>query len=322
MKLIAFALAASGCLLTGQVTGVSHASPRLGFVPGATPGILQPILGLPGAARLGDPIALPNAVVQLQLAPGHAYAVAMQPSDGATVLLRMRGRLPMAPITGALAHPDLVSFSPSGRALVLYSQSSNRLQVFTGLPDTPGLARDIATVSMAGGVSKAAISDDAQILLIADETGTVYRISQAAAVPLYHTAQVAWLAFVPGAHDAIVSDPTSNSVVILDAATGRADMLPSPANRCQPDEVAATADSRTVLVACPAQHLVWSVNRDTGMMNVIKIPVSPLQINRVAARDTFLLSPPDQHGSYWIVSIHPDALALSFVGAHVPGAGE
>ncbi|MBV8904518.1 MAG: hypothetical protein JOZ22_12870 [Acidobacteriia bacterium] len=322
MKLFALALAASASLLTAQVSGVSHASPRLGFVPGATPSELQPILGLPGATRLGDPISLPFPA-KLYLAPGHQYALAEQ-ADGVIGLIALRANQ-MEPaliaLPGALQNPELIAFSPSGHAAILYSQSSNRLQVWNGLPTAPQLVQNISTVSLSD-VHQAAVSDDAQIVLVGDESGNVDRVSDTPAVPLYHAAHIASLGFGPGTHNAIIVDSGSNSVAIVDSATGRFEALPSPPNRCEPDEAAATADGRTVLVACPAQRLVWSVNRDSGAINVTKIPVSPLQMDRLAARDTFLFSPPDEHGSYWMVSIHPDGLSLSFVGAHVSGAGQ
>jgi DNA-binding beta-propeller fold protein YncE len=324
MKLIALALAASGCLLMAQVTGVSHARPTLGFVPGSTTGALQPVLGVPGASRLGDQVSLPGAT-RLYLAPKHRYVLA-QRADGGLALVILRGASTTAPIprplTDALQSPELVAFSPIGHAAVLYSQASNRLQVWTGLPDAPRVAQSISTLSIAGDVHRAAISDDSQIVLTADESGTVYRMSQAGNVPLYHATQVAALAFLPGTHEAIVSDSASNSVVVLDSASGRTESLTGPSNRCEPDEVAATEDGRTVLVACPAQRLLWSVNRESGTTSVSRIPVSPLEMDRVAARDTFLFSPPDEHGSYWMVRVEGDGLNVSFVGAYVPGAGQ
>lgn len=299
-------------------TPAANSGPTLGFVPGAAPWQLQPILGIPGAARLGAPVSLPTTITQLAVAPGQSYAIAAQgPNDPASLaLLRVNGALQAAPLLtplpGALAHPDLIAFSPTGQSLALYSQAANQVQVFTGLPTSPRIAAQISNVD---GAAKLAVSDDAQLVLAADMTGTVELLSRAgAAAPVYHASQVAVLAFLPRAHDAIVCDPAAATAVLLQAGTNLK-TLPPPGAECRPQAAAATADGNTILLACPAQHMIWSVNRAIGTAEAYKTTNSPAAFDSLAARDAFLLSPADGSGTWWMIAWQAGTPAMSFIGA-------
>lgn len=325
MKSLAIVFAASAGLVLGQMPGTNFSGPVLGFVPGPTASELLPIRGIPGAARLGDPVLLPKTVTQTYLASGHAYALAAQGDADpiAVVVLRGAGGLAANPvataISGAMAHPDLVAFSPNGGAAALYSEQANRVQVFAGLPNSPRLAEQISNLSMAGDAHALAVSDDAQALLIADETGTVYAVpSNGTPVAVYHASQVSALAFVSQSHDAIVCDPVLGSAAILQAASTVRTLQPPTNNGCQPRVAASTADGRTILIACPAQHLIWSVDRASGETSTYSVSTGATALERLGATDSFLLSPQDGNGAYWLFTWHADGPAISFVGA---GAG-
>ena len=297
-----------------QVTGVSHTRPTLGFVPGPAASQLQRIVGIPGAARMGDPIALPSGVTQVFLAPGGAYVLAAQ---GAALLAR-RGDSSL-PLRGALVTPDIISFSPSGRSVLLYSQSFGRVQVFTGLPSAPRLAQDLSNLAVPGAIRRIAVSDDAASVLVADASGMVYAVTPNTSTPLYQATEISALVFVSGSHDAILCDPAQGRIVLLQAGSSRDLLVPNQG--CQAEAAASTADGRTILVACAAQQLIWSIDRQSGLSSPVKIPIAPTALHRLAGRDVFLLSPSDR-GTYWIVASHPDGLDLSFVASYVPGAGQ
>src|SRR5581483_4223107 len=202
-SLSVIAVLAASLLWSGQLPGTSTSGPStqfggpsLGFIPGGTPSELRPILGIPGAARLGVLISLPSTVTQLYLAPGHSYALAAQgtASPVAITILRtpagVHSNPVLVPVPGAISRPELVAFSPTARSVAMYSQAANRLQVFTGLPNSPQLVADTTNVYLSDAPSKLAISDDAQGVLIADGSGTVYALSGSAPAPIYHSSQV------------------------------------------------------------------------------------------------------------------------------------
>jgi hypothetical protein len=326
MKRVAILFAATAMLVFGQVSGANFSGPVLGFVPGPTARELLPIRGIPGAARLGDPVSLPNTVTQTYLAPGHAYALAAQGEADpiALIVLRGAGALEatptLTPISGAMAHPDLVAFCPNGGAAALYSEQRNSIQVFTGLPNAPQLLKQFSNVLL-GAASALAVSDDARELLIADATGTVYAVaSNGAPVAVYHASQVSALAFVSQSHDAIVCDPVLGSAAILQA-TSTVRMLQPPSNNgCQPRAAASSADGKTILIPCPAQHFIWSVDRASGETNTYGVKTNATALDRLGATDSFLLSPQDGNGTYWLLTWHADGPVLSFIGAAHAGA--
>src|SRR5690242_19487647 len=53
----------------------------LGFLPGPGPLELSAILGVFGAARLGDPVAVPKTATRLYVSTGQHYALVEQSSD-------------------------------------------------------------------------------------------------------------------------------------------------------------------------------------------------------------------------------------------------
>lgn len=328
MRVFAFALAASGCLLMAQGSGgnsTQFSGPTLGFAPGGTPSQLQPILGIPGAARLGAPVSLPTAVTQVYLAPGHTFALAAQGASAPTALVMLRntsGIVPhpaLTPLTRALANPDLVAFSPIGQSAVLYSQASGRVQIYTGLPNTPRLAQDISNLPIAD-IRLLAVSDDAQLLVLADATSTVYALSPgAAAVPVYYSDQVSGLAFAPGSHEVIVCDLNLRTAAVLQPLTGQLTFAIALDSACRPRAAAVTRDG-TILLACSLEGYVWAVDRQAGLINSYQVPAALTAFDKLGTADSFLLSPPDQ-GIYRMLTWQPGGAVVSFIGTQVPGAG-
>jgi hypothetical protein len=323
MKIAAIVFAATAPLLLGQVSGSANrfSGPTLGFVPGSTANQLLLIRGIPGAARLSDSVSLENTITRTYLAPGHSYALAAQGAADPVAVIVLRGaegieaNPVLAPMAGAMPRPDLVAFSPTGLSAALYSEERNSIQVFTGLPTSPHVAGQFSTLPFAARAL--AVSDDAQILLSADAAGTVYGLSSnSAAVPVYHASQVSALAFVWQSHDAVVCDPVLGSAVILQSGRLPVATFQAPSNDgCQPRATASTMDGKIILMACPAQRLIWSVDRALGSTNVYKINSSPIALDRLGRGDTFLTSPADDGGTYWLLTWHSGGPVMSFIGA-------
>src|SRR5882724_9970478 len=78
MKLFLIGFLGAASALTAQVPGASNkvAPAILGFTLGAGPAEVHPILGVFGAARIGDPLAVPETVTRLYLSSRQHYALA------------------------------------------------------------------------------------------------------------------------------------------------------------------------------------------------------------------------------------------------------
>ena len=145
----------------------SVAGPSLGFAYDASLGAIRPIRGIPGAAILDDPIDAGFAFAAAAISPRQDYALALSADDGQVRLIRFQnGGLTALFVNNAMVSPDRMIFSPSGRAAVLYQQSSGRLQVLAGLPEAP-TAQDAGTLVFTGSQAGIAVSDDGALVLLA-----------------------------------------------------------------------------------------------------------------------------------------------------------
>lgn len=326
MKLFASAFAMTAVALFAQVPNTSNSQaqsgfsvPSLGFVAGPGPQQLRPILGIPGAARLGRPIPLPQTVSRIYIAPGHGYALVQQgPNDPISVVsLRDVGsvNLTLMPIAGAAAQADVIAFSPTARSAGFYSHQTNQLQIVTGLPSSPQIHLNISNLSIPAALQKFAVSDDAQNVLLADATGGVYSLSQSSTPALvYHSSEITAIEFVAQSHDAVICDRTLKSAILLRGAS-ITPIMQAGDGTCEPEAAASTSDGRTILLACPAQHAVLSIDRTSGFTTKHSLANTPGALERLGTRDAFLMTPADDHGTYWLFVWQPQGPATFFVAA-------
>jgi len=224
--------------------------------------------------------------------------------------------LPLTPIAGAINQADLIAFSPLGASAVIYSRQANQLQVLTGLPNAPHLYLNLPNLAIVSAPQKLAVSDDAQAVLISDAVGSVYSVSQnATPVAVHHSPNISALAFVTQSHDSIICDRSLNTISFLrDSTTTPVALGPATNDTCQPEAAASTRDGRTILLACPAQHAVLSIDRASGLTRVYNVASSPSALDRLGAGDVFLMSPPES-GTYWLFVWQPEGATALFVGA-------
>jgi len=332
MKFFAFAIIAVSTTLCaqaphgsgGNTTGFSV--PALGFISGQAPAQLQPILGIPGSARLGSPLLLPSTVSGIHIAPGHAYALLQQGPSNPVSMVLLQGiavqsqNVQLTPIPGTIGQIDLVAFSPIGTSAAIYSRETNQLQVLTGLPSSPRLFLNLSNVALAGAAQKLAVSDDAQAVLISDSAGSVYSVSQNGSTAVHHSPDISALAFVTRSHDSIICDRSVNTIALLrDSIATPFALGPAMKDTCQPEGAASTADGKTLLLACPAQHAVLAVDSATGLTRTYNVAPSPTFLDRLALGDVFLITPAEG-GTYWLFVWQPSGLTASFIAAAPKGS--
>jgi hypothetical protein len=190
--------------LQGQVSG-----PVSGFVFDRSARGLRPVLGIPGAAVLGDPVNFGFAVASAFVAPRQDSAVVLT-ADGSVHLFSLNSGIPTeqtpAGITVAQEH---AVFSPSGTAAVLYGSGS--AQLITGLPDAPAIAGSV-DLSQAGSIGSIAVSDDGTTLLIAAGGFISFAGNSGTLHNLIAAGDGAQVAFAPGGYEAAVADPASSTI--------------------------------------------------------------------------------------------------------------
>ena len=265
--------------------------PVIGYALQQSPLELRPLLGVPGAAVFGNPLALPSKIARLRLAPGQQYAIIERAENLPAALILNGTELGgIVPIPGAVRGLDFVSFSPSGRSAVLVSQSSGRLQVFTGLPETPHLLQEIDLGMLPDLPANAGISDNAGSVLLSSR-GAVYLLlpDNSTSIVLSVT-QPASIAFLPASTTSAIGDPGTGSLYIFQrpapgiVARLLTSGLPSLG------QIAASGDGQILYVTDTQGQRIWSVNVASGSLRQFDLQVKASTLDRLRNVDMFLVS--------------------------------
>jgi hypothetical protein len=195
----------------------SHvAGPVAGFVFDSSSQALRPLLGIAGAATVGDPIDSGYRLTEAYVAPRQDSVLAVAADGSAHYFTLISGALSEVAISGLTTQPERVAFSPSGTAAVLYA--NGRAQMVTGLPGSPSLAGAVQLGMGTRSVHPAslAISDDGVYLLFAVD-GSIQLASQSGGVRgVTSVGASASVAFAPGAHDAAIAARGTGLILISD----------------------------------------------------------------------------------------------------------
>lgn len=271
------------------------AVPTLGFFIAPNGAGLIPIQGLASHATLGAAIPLPEGADAVYLPPREHYALVAEDAAQKLAIWHLarrhaaNGQDTLDVVPGALAHPDLVAFSPRGASAALYYGSSSRLQIVKNLPSRAALASDLSTNGL-GQLSGIVVSDDGAVVIARDSIGR-FQISsngQSWQVLPWTYAPLAW-SFVPNSHDLIVSDSQQKNTYLL----RQIDNSTNPTalgNGLEPDHLAVTSDGRTLIALDTAQKQLWTI--DLASLAATSVPLSTPADALVLLRDghTVLLS--------------------------------
>jgi hypothetical protein len=274
--LFASAAAAGWLCAQGGVAG-----PVSGFVFDRSARALRPILGIPGAALLGDGLDVGSELTAAYVAPGQTWALAVT-AEGPVFLLLAHGAVSRIAVDGVTAAPERVAFSPSGTAVALYA--AGRVQVVQGLPDAPRANGALAT-GISGRSSQAdarrrlgsfAVSDDGSYILYAQ--GDSIRLWGAAGedFAVMPAGSNAIVAFAPGGHDAAAADPSAGVVLLGDVAgAGSRRTLAAGGGMAYPAGLAFSADGRKLFLADAGARNVTAFDLASGAQTVVSCDCVP-----------------------------------------------
>ena len=277
-------LIALPCLLAAA--DASLGGPIAGYVADPARPELRAILGVPGSYGFSDPIGLPDAVTRVHMAPGQDFAI-MERRGTVPVAVSLSG----AAVDHATVLPDQslssftwVAFSHRGTAAVLFSAAANRLQVVTGLPDAPQLARDVDAASLPEPPRMAAVNDDGSLVLAASSR-LVYRLSNSADVVL-SAEEIAGLAVLPNGTDAVAAVPSTGSLHLL--RNGSTHVVASGLSGI--GRIYPASDGNSIYVTQAGAAAIASVNITTGEVRSFDSGVAAVSLIPLRNRDTFLIS--------------------------------
>ncbi len=287
------------CLLA-VVPGVALAAgaingPLAGYAADPVRPQLRPIFGVPGALTFGNPIALPDGVTRIHLAPGQDFALVERAGAAPAVLALKDGVVDsVASIDGAMATPDWVAFSAAGGSALLYA-SSGRMQAISGLPGAPRIAMDLDASALPEAFRAGALSDDGTLVLGASGS-SVYRLSQDGGSQLVLSVNaVASVSILRDGTSAVVADSGAGSIHLLRNLTSSpvSSVLASGLDGI--GAIAASWDGSAVFAA--RTDGISSVDLASGAVQTFGSAASPVSLLPLRNRDTFLISArPNQPG--------------------------
>jgi hypothetical protein len=151
LQLSLISVCASGQTASGPVLGWA-------FATGAQEGTT--LLGVPGAGRLGHSTSLPPGLKIGSLNPAAGLAAALDSASGIPLIFNFETSA-RTTLEAARADPDLLMWSPLGKALALYYREQQWAQVFVRRAGGFQLAREFRTTA-----DSLAVSDSGSSVLV------------------------------------------------------------------------------------------------------------------------------------------------------------
>jgi hypothetical protein len=301
---------------SGTISGTT-----LGFLFDPTNGLL-PILGIPGAALLGAPLSVGIPVGKAEISPLQNYALIWNDNDISLIRLKSAESTPVR-VTTVSSGNGRIALSPSGTAAAVYDAAGNSIQVLTGLPDTPSVARNVDLSGLSGDLTLLAISDDAGALLAGfsggDSGAGVFVNSDSAVslVPAPWRASAA--AFLTRSRDAIVASQEDNSVFLVRNVTGAAQVIPVAGERdgiTRPSAVAVSQDNSRAFIVNSGSALAF-LDLAGGLPTLVSCPCSPTGLHLLDGNSVFRLTDASD-GPTWLLDGDASAPRTFFVPPYRP----
>ena len=267
--------------------------PRLGFVFDHATKSVRPILGIPGAATLGQSLEAGLDLRKIVISPMQDYVLATEGEHNQVVVLATnRTPLVAVAVQGADRGPDQLSISSDGTAAALYYKGGNHVQLISGLPAAPRISARLYL--SAGQVPSAlAVSDDGETLL-AGVADSVYWVSTSGEVPILKRLHKISSIALASDHTALVADGLTNQIHRLQNVTGAVEL----------DDVAGPKEGIAAPVAVAISHdgkRAFVANSKSGSITILDLQAktevgqltcqcTPTGLDRLAGVDVFRLT--------------------------------
>jgi len=285
--------AVASLLFPAIVAGATIQGPELGFVFDSTKGELRPILGIPGAAVLGQPLALGVEVQRVAISPLEDYVLAVGGEQNQAMVFAM-GHSPLTPVMvqGADRGADHIVISAGGKAAALYYKAGNRIEVVTGLPAAPKVSSELY-LSAGQTLTAIAIADDGHTVL-AGAGDKVFQSAAGGEIPL----------LAELGHVAAITIPAAGTAFIADSGQNQIHRVRGIGAGIEADVIAGPKDGIATPVAVAVSHdgsRVYVANAKSGTISIIDLKAetatrsiacacTPSGLDRLAGNDTFRLT--------------------------------
>ncbi len=291
--------------------------PSLGLVHDRTRLAVRPILGVPGAAVLGDPIDLGFEVATAAIASDGSYALLRAVDAPDIRILRWTPDGPFVePLWGAFEQAESIFLSARASSAAIYSKETRRLQLIRGLPNEPAVDREIDLSISKGDLTALAVSDDARTVFagLADGgSGNVWHFpADGDAKPVLSVGRASSISFLPNTVEVLIADEQSQTVYLLNEENGsrvvaaESDSIPAPVG------AESSPDGKLLFIAASANGRVLVLNVEDGSRWELTCACTPKALARTAAASVFRLNDVSEQ-PVWLLDASSSEPRLVFV---------
>jgi hypothetical protein len=255
-------------------------------------------------------VPLDFALDRALVSSASSFAIVTAPDSANLKVVHLLESGPIvAPIPDSFGTYDLGALSRSGKAAILYQAACRCVQVLSGLPDAPQIARNLTLPQDESVVQALAITDDASRLAIARRTGESGGIS----IYAQETSEY------PGAADALAFSPDGNSLALVDTARKTVSMLRdgnvieiATDREGLNTPIAAAFASADRIVIADRESRIHVVATDRSSATSIACPCMPTAVEMTSIADTFRISELAS-GALWIAQISDENARAMFI---------
>ena len=244
------------------------------------------VTGVPGSALVSNPLAMPDSVKRVWLAPGQQWALV---DAGGLAVLPLDGFQAGDPvfIDGAVSTADAVGFAPQTAVFVVYSRSQERLNVIANGQVTA----DISTSGLfASPIRSVAIDDSGKWPIAVTEDGAAYRVQSASAPQLlYRGGSISAAVFTSSR--LILADDGLSQVIAVEGLTD------NPSVRVLATKVGAGAiflqastGGGGVIATAAASRSAYRIGFAGEVVESFDLPADPTRLVRLRNRNSFVFS--------------------------------
>lgn len=295
-------------------------TPRLGWTVGGDGRELRALLGVPGAGRVSDAIALPEGVTRLYLAPGQEYALGHGEESGNwyVVSLRDDSLFSLQLVDALHGGQGRVVFAPGGTAFAVTGPDDTTARVFT-------LNGGIAHPHWSTAIDVAAhlaLHHTGDVILAAGTAGVTLHRRGAESVHLAAVREVSGIAFQPSGDSAVIADAGQRALIVLDtlASEPSSRTVTMAGDLGAPGPVTWSRDGRHVWCASREASALARVDIVSGAIDRVTADVPVTQFESLPGRDHFLISAPNSGQAAWMLLAQSDRISTYFVPGNPEGA--
>jgi len=225
--------------LSAQVGG-----PLIGYV--AEGAHIRPMYGLPAAGAIGAPLASGRDFALSVIAPSQNFVLVTTADTGEVMVYKPGSGL--STVSGAAAGPGALAISPSGTSAALWFPLTGKLQIVSGLPDSPAVRTIDASFLNASPLSMT-VSDDGQWVAGLWAAGVYAFGPSSVVIPLQTDPGVVALSFFHNNHDlALATGSRATTIADVGGATQMSVLYDYSALNLSPRAIAVSFDNRTAVV--------------------------------------------------------------------------